>query len=235
MKYCYSISKPKTFNFNQTAKIFPDNFLLQQENEETFIIVETEEKSQSEVFKQVQRECDRIFFIVGEQLNPIFKWSQNPNEPRTCQQIILSNANIIAPISENITPQDWKDSNLAVQLRLWQAAQLSNLPISAKINRLFQIIEIDYPLQKKDNYPEYCDSNIEPLPMTEAKLLRHLVSHAGEPYGDELKEYCEFLKIPEIMNALTDQKFMQAIASRFHIVEKQAREIINGKITFVEK
>lgn len=234
MKYCYSIFKPKTFNFDQTAKIFPDNFSFQQENEETFIIINTEENSESEVFKQVQRECDRIFFLTGVQLNPVFKWVKNTNGIKTCFNTITSDACIIdVEILKEIVQQNWND-NFATQLRLYQDANLSNLPMPAKINLLFQIIEIDYPLKNGNNYPKYCDFNIEPLPMTEAKLLRHLVSHAGKP-NDELKEYCKFLKIPETMNDLTDQKFMQAIASRFHVVENKAREIINGKITFVER
>lgn len=235
MEYCYSISKFQTFDFKQAERIFPDNFQLNTKNDKTFLIVTTENTSGSEVFIEVQRECDRVSFLTGEQLNPQFQYIKNAEGIKTCQQCIVGKMMIVSPLPQNIDKQQW-DLTLTVQLRLWQLAGLPNLPIAARINLLFQIIEIAFPCRgDKTSYPEYPDSNVCPHPRKESLLLRDLVSHGkGEIRNADLKTYCNFLKVNESLHDLTDSNFMEAVEKRFNIIRDEAYKVINKKITLNE-
>lgn len=107
------------------------------------------------------------------------------------------------------------------------------------MNLLFQIIEIEHP--KNDSYPEYRnieDTNAEPIefhhPMTESRLLRHLVSHGrGEPQQAQLKKYCRFRQFNSTHDP-TYPNFFSKIQERLPIMEKQAKEIIDGKISMTQ-
>ncbi len=233
MEYYYSISKFQTFDSKQAERIFPNNFQLNTETDKTFLIVTTEDTSESEVFIKVQRECDRIFFLTGEQLNPQFQYTKNAKGIKTCQQCITSNSWVIAKPPQNIDKQEW-DLTFTVQLRLWQLARLPNLPVAVKINLFFQIIEIAFPDRRNEiNYPKYTDSNVPPYPIKESLFLRDLMSHGkGNIKNPELKRYCcEFLKVNESLHDPTDLAFMKAVEGRFNIIEEEARKVINGKIT----
>lgn len=236
MEYCYSISKFKTFESNQVPKIFPGNFQLNIENDKIFLIVKTEGVLDSEVFIEVQRECDRIFFLTGEQLNPQFQWKKDGDGITHCQQNIRCDLRTVKRIPENITKQQW-DLSLAVQLRLWQLANLPDLPINVKINLLFQIIEIAFPDRtEQSNYPKYTDLNKDPDSKTESFLLRDLVSHGIEVKikNDDLKKYCNFLKVKETFYDPVDINFKKAVEGRFRIVEQEARRVISERISFAK-
>lgn len=121
---------------------------------------------------------------------------------------------------------------MAVQLRLWSLVDSPNMPISIKINLLFQIIEIAYPETRNEEiYPQYLDSNNDPDPKTEALLLRNLVSHGGQAGSPQLKKYCNFLGIPQTMNNLGNSEFIKKVESRVGVIKEEARKVIDNQIT----
>ncbi|MDP8263199.1 MAG: hypothetical protein P9M13_07850 [Candidatus Ancaeobacter aquaticus] len=231
-KHCYSISKFKTFSHEQAKEIFPDNFRIKIENGKYFLIVETMSGLDRDVFIEVQKECDRIFFLTGEQLNPQFEWKKNDDGVTTRLQSFRNDFRCVEKIPDNSTKQQWTPC-LTVQLRLWQLAKLPDLPIAAMVNLLFQIVEIAFPDKKQ--YPKYVNSNIPPDSKRESFLLRDLVSHSGAiMYSDQLKEYCKFLNIERTFHDPTDVNFTKAIRRRFNIVEDEARKVISEQITLNE-
>jgi len=233
IKYYYSISKFKTFSYEQAKEIFPDNFQIKIENGKYFLIVETMSVLDMDVFIEVQKECDRIFFLTGEQLNPQLEWKKNDDGVTTRLQSLRTDIRCVNKIPKDLTKQQWSSdsSDLAVQLRLWQLTKLPNLQIAIRINLLYQIIEIAFP--DKNNYPKYVNSNIPPVPRQESLFLRHLVSHGGGPIkSEELKKYCNFLNIKETFYYPTDNNSQKAIKKRFPIVENEVRNVIKEQITF---
>ena len=237
IKYYFTISKRKEFKLSDTNKIFPQNFSVTEENECLSLVVTVEEGlSDSQVFNQVQQECDRIFFLTAEEFNPEFKCKCKLNNggSKTCQAEIKSDSYIVAPISQNIARQKW-DLSLSVQLRLWQLASIFELSIATKINLLFQIIEIYFPDTGDNNcYPEYTNSSIVPYPRTEAKLLRNLSSHGKKSMNSpQVKEYCSFLGIPAVSYDPTDPRFTDALEKRFSVIKEEARNIIAKQITTI--
>jgi hypothetical protein len=235
MKYCYSISESKTFSLEQAKEIFPDNSLIEIKNGKYFLIVTTMTVLDKDVFIEVQRECDRIFFLTGTQLNPQFEWKKDDDGVTIHLQSIKNDVRWVKKIPENLTKQQW-DSDLTVQLRLWQFAKPSDLPIAARINLLFQIIEISLPMRSnRTNYPFYHNSNTPPSPRTESLLLRDLVSHGKGTIGNpQLKEYCNFLQINDTFYDPTDATSTKAIKGRFDIIEKEALKVISEQITLNE-
>ncbi len=106
-KYYYNISKIKAFENIESAKSsLLDNFQLDIQNSQLIII--TNEASESEVLWKVLRECDRIYFLRDEQLDPQFQYYENSGGKKTCQQTITSDAKIVVPLSEKIDKQQWK-------------------------------------------------------------------------------------------------------------------------------
>jgi hypothetical protein len=236
MEYYYSISKFKTFNLGQVKEVFPDNFKIETVNDKNSLIVTTLIDSDAEIFITVQRECDRIFFLTGEQLDPQFREKKYDNGTKICQQCITSDSYIIDKIPENIARQRWSVP-LTVQLRLWQLTKSLYLPLSAKINLLFQIIEITFSnTQNSTNYPEYTCSDNPPVSMTESLLLRNLVSHGGESMrSEQLKKYCRFLGIKENFYDATNTVATKAIEGRVSILENEARRVISEQISLNKK
>ena len=195
--------------------------------------------SKEESYADLQKEIDRIFFLTGIHIDSILEEIEEEDGNTTMFQLICSSPSISANVAESlsahrITTQQWEDNNLSVQLRLWTLAQ-KEVTLAAKVNLLFQIIEIEHP--KKESYPEYKnpeDTNAEPIdfphPMTESRLLRNLVSHSkGEPQQIQLKRYCRRIGLDSTHDP-TNPNFLSKIQERLHIPREQAKEIIDGKI-----
>lgn len=227
MKYCYNIEKFKTFSPRKAKEILPEHFQLKTEENNYYLIITTSKAVDGEVFIEVQRECDRIYFLTGEQLNPRFEWKRNDEGLTTHLNDIKSDARIVKSLPDDIGRQKWNLA-LSIQLRLWQLSKLSDLPIAAKINLLFQIIEISFPnTRDKTDYPDYNDITNPPDPKKESLFLRNLASHGKGMVGDlQIKNYCRFLNITETLHDPTDTNFIKALKSRLKIVEQEARNII---------
>jgi hypothetical protein len=134
--------------------------------------------------------------------------------------------NIHAKLPDDIQPQVW-DSNLATQFRLWNLASDSNDDM-LKIILYYQIIEFTY--STPHCYPEYLDSTLVPNPLSEAKFVRHLVAHSGDVGSNQLKNYCKYLGIPDLMFDPTDHGHMEIIKSKVGLLEAEAKKVIEAVI-----
>lgn len=166
---------------------------------------------------------------------PMLKWKENLDGIKKCHTSFTYDLRVKRKFPDNINHQKW-ETPLAVQLNLWRLAHAPRIPIAAKINLLFQIIEISFPDTKnKTDYPEYTESNQAPAPRTEARLLRDLASHGKkEMNSQQIQTYCEYLGIVKISHDPTDQNFIKTLGSKVTIVEEEARKIINKQITITE-
>jgi hypothetical protein len=137
-----------------------------------------------------------------------------------------------AQIPENISRQIWT-YELSLQLKLWALAGKPEVPIFLKINLLFQIIDIQQAITKDaTHYPPYNDNSKDPDPNTEAKILRHLVSHGYEKMTNkQVRRYCEKHGISDSSNDLLDAKFMKLLNKRIDIVRMAAYNTIRSNIS----
>lgn len=234
MRYVYTLSGFRALTIEQARGALPQHFSFREEREQLLLVVEplgvvTDEQA----FGHVQQECDRLFFLTGEQLAPKILRKENPDGRAVGFGSITADAFITKSLSTEVDRQQWHIP-LAMQLRLWRLAQSPNVPIAARINLLFQIIEISYQNTHDENeYPKYKDSRKRPQPRTEAKLLRHLASHGNTRTmsSKELKRYCKHLKISEQFHNPTDIDYLRVLHERFPVVESEARRIIEASIT----
>jgi len=230
-KYVYKIFPRFTaFDTDELIKILPQKFSLLKEQDQLMLVIESSAQlNEEKIFYELQRECDRIFFLTGEQLNPIFIYKENPDGSKRVENEINYILHGIEKLPSDIDRQKWQ-SQLDVQLRLWQLAHLPNTPISVQVILLFQIIESSYP--NKNVYPEYKDYKIDPHPRTEAKLIRHWVSHQ-RPKVDkpQLQNYCKYLGIQEIFFNPTDTNHQRIIPKLYEHVKKEAQKVIDNAIT----
>lgn len=235
MEYCYHITGFITSS--DLEKTFSNNISFIVEDKEPCLIVKIENASEREAYSIIERECDRIFFLTGQQLKPDYQWQKDVDgKKESCESLTVTHYNFHGKkkIPENITKQQWT-LDLEVQLRLWRVANSFGLPIQSRINLLFQIIEISFPDRRdKSIYPEYTASKQKPASMTECKLLRDLVSHGmGTVEGEELKTYCDSLGVEGFYN-LKDKNFEGVIRKRLHTIEREAEAIIKKQITYLE-
>jgi hypothetical protein len=226
----------------QAARILPLDFSFREEADALLIkVASATTTTDEEIFKRVQRECDRIAFLTGENPDPCFARKDGPNGSTIASDCRWARTFGVAPIPGDLDRQTW-EPELPVQLRLWQLAGAQHLPIAVRIVLLFQIIEMRFPDTDTNKpghptqYPEYEDSSIDPHPLTEAKLLRHLASHGKKPMSScEIGRYCERHRIPAESNDPTDAGLTLLFTSRFPVVEQEARRLIDQAITRTAK
>ncbi|MFH0784788.1 MAG: hypothetical protein V2B20_22925 [Pseudomonadota bacterium] len=234
MKYYYTISKYSAFTSKELNDVLPKYFSIQENEQGIFLVVEKIDRSdQAEVFSEVQRECDRIYFLTGEKLNPILIRIEESNGSGTGYGFLKTelDAILIGYISSEIDRQQWQNP-LAKQLRLFYLAELTE-PIAPKMNLYFQIIEASYPnTNDLRDYPEFKIGDIKPHPRTETKLLRDFVSHQKNKISSsQLKLYCQYLGINEEFYNPTDTKHIQIVKSKLSFIREEARKIIDVSIT----
>jgi len=124
----------------------------------------------------------------------------------------------------------WTDS-LALQFRLWVLASEANDPM-IRILLHFQIIELSYPdTGDAAAYPRYEGGPNPPHPRTEAKLLRHVVAHAGDAKR-ETGMYLTYLGLPNIAGNVTHPKWVSVMTDAARRVEQEARQILHGAAHF---
>lgn len=233
MKYVYTVSKPTAFTLEQASAVFPTSFSFQEEDGQLLLAVTPpSDFTDEQVFNQVQQECDRLFFLTGGQLDPKLLRKETPAGPVTNFRSFTMGAVLVKPLGTEIERQQWQAS-LPVQLRLWQLAQLPNLPVATQINLLFQIIEISYPSTNDQSvYPQYSSTHSPPHPRTEAKLLRDLASHGKKRMGSrQVQLYCQYLGISDESHDPTDSNFIQVLRNRLQVIQVEARKVIDDSIT----
>lgn len=232
MKYVYSIKRSPHLTPDQLREILPSEFLLREENNQMTIVIEVEDEiSEEQIYYKIQRECDRIFFLTGIQLDPMFESLERPDGSRK----VVSELPIIVcgvePLPSDLDRQEWTQTQtLPLQLRLWQLAHMAHLPVSVQIILLYQIIEIE----NSNNSLLTKDAVKRPDSWEEAKLIRDWVSHQGARIKNQnLKNYLEKLGIKDKEKFFdpTNIEHQQIISKLHEKVEKGAEKIIASLIT----
>ena len=169
----------------------------------------------------IDRELDRIYFLTCVRLRA-----------HMCQRVVsgsyTTSNRVHGKLSNDLEPLNWSDE-LTLQLKLWAVA-VDSTDYLVRTLLFYQIIEISYPdTTDKKNYPAYKDDTKQPAPRTEAKLFRHILSHAGDA-KPETEKYLRFLGLPPRLSNLTHQNWHKKLSERLPIVEQQAREILQSKL-----
>jgi hypothetical protein len=233
MRFKYRISNMANLSAGQLGNILPDNCAIYQ-NDNTYLIIEHGPgTTENDSFFFLQRELDRLYFLTGINIKCELDTIENDDGAFTGISGVKCTLTAVAQLPENIGRQQWGTDDIAVHLRLWALAFSSNLPLAAKINLLFQIIEIEHPETNSNAvYPTYRNPANPPDPKTEAKLLRHLMSHGNKPVKhNSLRQYCIFLGISPEMHNPIDQNFVSRVNKRMAILINEARKIIDSKIS----
>ncbi len=233
MKLKYELRDTAYFSAAQLTKIFPVNFCIEQD-EKIYLLAEFPPvTTESDSLYFVQREIDRIFFLTGVKIKYELKTIEDDNGINTGFDNFRMDLGVVGPLPKDIARQQWSKDDLTIHLRLWNMAHSQAIPLAAKINLLFQIIEIEYPDTYDDKiYIPYGDTKNPPANMTEAKLLRNLMSHVkNSKVKTQVENYCKFLKLKPGMHDPADRDFMNCVKKRLFVLENEAQKIIESKIT----
>ncbi|MCG3115995.1 MAG: hypothetical protein LLH30_09980 [Candidatus Manganitrophus sp. SA1] len=199
----------------------PASMQLDQRSDGLYVAIDSVEQEDETTQPFIERELDRVFFLTCVRLRA-----------EMCRRTVTSTLQFSYRIHGRLPgckgPQDWTDT-LALQLKLWSLAANAT-DFTLRVLLYFQIIELSYPqTNDKNAYPFYEDESKSPHPRTEAKLLRHLVVHAGEPRS-ETERYLRHLGLPPVLSNLTHPQWRDVVDKRLQFVESQAREILNSAV-----
>lgn len=202
-------------------RALPLSIILEEENGDVYATVDSAEPEDSSTQLLIDRELDRLFFLTSVRLRA-----------QMCRRSVTafqkSSYRVHGSLPPGVRPQIWSDQ-VTLQLKLWAIATDAG-DTYLKVLLLYQIIELSYP-DTRDNaaYPPYDDSLREPHPRTEAKLLRHLVAHAGGA-KQETSKYLQFLGLPPVLSNLTHPEWAGKITGRVAIIERQARAVVQSAL-----
>lgn len=192
--------------------MLPSSMTVVHREDACYIEVQTAKEEDPSAQFHVDRELDRLFFLTCVRV-----------EAEMCRRTgsaeFVVAWSVHGPIPSGTKRQHWSYA-LGVQLRLWSLACAATDPF-AKIVLLYQIIELSNP-----SFPPYTDATKAPAPLTECKLLRHLVVHSGDVGGGELKTYCSYLGLPPVMLDRTDSSYVELLSRKWKLVEKQAEHVL---------
>lgn len=206
----------------------PKNFLVQEREDGLYVTVPSHEPEDKKCQYLIDRELDRHFFLTAVKIRA------DMVRREVCGSIELR-WSIYNPLPTDIEPQIWFDEdrdNLATQLRLWVIAA-ETTDIKFRLILLFQIIELKYPENKF--YPDYENESTAPDKLTECKLIRNLIAHAGVPYNKQLKRYCSYLGLPERMHDPINQHYSRVIESKLPLMRSEAKKVIVAKVVLREQ
>jgi len=233
VRYLFSVPKPKSIKPLEIVRILPTTFTYREGESSDTIILEVDSTVSDDVARfEVARECDRIYFLTGQQLRPVIAGKEFNGVVEGYSSLGLG-ASLVKPLDKNIDRQEWT-SRLAVQLHDWHLATEKGLDVTLKIQLLFKIIESTFPdTDNSSQAPKYLAPSQPPAPTTESRLLRNLVSHQqGHIKDPELQNYCRFLgRSTDKFFDPTDSKDWTIIKQRIPVIEKVAREVIDAAIT----
>jgi hypothetical protein len=195
----------------------PSSFHVIEEDNGIFINIDSIVNDDENAKYLIDRELDRHFFITCVKITAEIVRSR-------AQTSFTSWYRIHGELPEDVKPQVW-NYELPIMLRLWSMAIDLHNEFRLQILYYFHIIELAYP--DSLYYPNYTDSTKAPNRLTECKFIRHLVAHAGEVGGTQLKKYCEYLGIPELMFDVTDLGYQSILLRKVKLLEEQAKLAIN--------
>lgn len=207
-----------------TAKHSLDLTLLQQslprtmkvrsEEDGLYVDVESEAVEDGRTQFLLERELDRVFFLTLVRFTAVMV-------TRVVTTSLSGHYVIQSQLPRDIRPLDWTYER-AIQFKLWATAMGVQDPL-VRILLLYQIIELEQPI-----FPPYPDASVQPHPLTECKMLRHLVAHAGDVSRSDLRRYCEHLGLPPLMLDRTDQAHVEVVSRKLPLLEEEARKVLRN-------
>ncbi len=218
-KLIFKIGKPD-IDIVKFGESLPQCFEVTEDGDGIYVTIKSKNGESEECQYLMNRELDRHFFLTSVRIR-----AEMVRSVRTASSKIAWETYNALP--EDIAPQCW-NYELPIQLKLWfVAVNAGDIPL--KVILFFQIIELAYP--NAGDYPKYGDPSVVPHTLTECKLLRDLAAHSGKVGGKDLKRYCEYLKIPELMIDRTDPEHILILNQKLDLLEKQAKYVISKSIT----
>lgn len=231
-QYEFIISELQVNEWNEIIKVLPPTMSFKYEEGNHFLEFETSKvMDDDQVRFLIERECNRIFFLTNERLEPNLKIKVLPDGSKHRYESIQAPFRNYKKIEPEISQQEW-DKKIATQLKLWYLSKYKET-FDDIIRLWFKIIEASYPdTQDETQYPPYFDTNDPPHPRTEAKLLRNYVSHQQPNISSkQLRNYCLFLKIPTNFFTPIDFETPKIMGIRMEIIRKETRKTINRSIS----
>ena len=205
-------------------EVLPDSMRLEARQDAMYLHVAMAKEEEAAAQYQVDREFDRVFFLTCIRLNA-----------EMCRKIAKGYArgswSVQGAMPQSTGKQVWS-YNLVLQLRLWSIASDTDDEL-IKILLYFQIIELSYPdLSNKSHYPKYSERSQNPDPLTECKLIKNLVVHAGDVENNfcDMKKYCAYLGLPEVMLDRTDSEQIAIISRKVSLLASEARRVLQSAL-----
>lgn len=197
----------------------PPSMKVSEKHDGFYVTVKSTTDEDESVQPLIDREVDRIQFLTLVRFRA-----------EMCRRSVTANFassyRVHGSLSPDVMPLIWTE-NLALQFRLWNLASGASDPM-IRILLHYQIIELTYPdNQSVDAYPPYQGGGASPHPRTEAKLLRHLVAHAGEAKR-ETSLYLQYLGLPAKLGNVTHAEWASKIAPAARRVEKLAYVLLRS-------
>lgn len=196
---------------------------MEMRGRDLFVVVETSKEEDEEAHQLVRRELDRIYFFTAIRATAEMC-------SRTVRSDFPASYRILGLLPAELEAQDWNPI-ITLQLRLWSVAdEITDSPTRLLI--LFQIIELTYPLKPNTpDYPKYESHHHAPERRTEAKLLRHLVTHAEHASRRETQLYVRYLGLEsDLMANRSDPKWLRIVSEKVGLVRDEARDVIRAAI-----
>lgn len=215
-------SPPLDLDRSVLQRSLPVSMKVEDRDDGMYVVVDSADQESEDAQHALDRELDRIFFITCVRVTAEMC-------RKTVSRTLSFRWDIQGRLPLTIQPQRWTPE-LALQLRLWRTA-VDATDSSTKIILLFQIVELTYPdTNNQTQYPQYDDPSCSPHPRTEAKLLRHLVSHAGKPTGAQTENYLKYLSLAPVLSDRTNPNFLLVVQGKVPHVETIARQVIESAL-----
>lgn len=201
----------------------PPDFRVAKKDDGIYVTIESVLSEDERCQYLIDRELDRHFFLTCVRIRAEMVRSR-------VTVFLTGRYRIHSSLPDDIHPQGW-NYELPIQLRLWSIAADSS-EVRTKLIILFQIIELAYP-RGGDHpaYPAYTRSTQPPHPLAECKFIRDLVAHSGDVSKPQLKLYCAYLGLPEVMLDITDPHYYKIIASKAPLMEAEAKKVIEKALS----
>lgn len=221
-RYRLTFPAKHSLSLASIASILPPTMTLVQTDEGVILSVESLVPEDPATGPQVTRELDRVFFFTVVRI-------QAEMERRTVGASLTSSYDVQGNLPGGLGPHQWTQTT-ELQARFWRLACDAKDP-SLRLMLFFQIIELAYPDTRCSvSYPVYQSATQAPHPRTEAKLLRHLVAHAGEPLR-QTELYLTYLGLPNTLNNVAHPAWQEMIAAKVSLVAGQAALVLRTSLS----
>ncbi|MDH0866607.1 hypothetical protein [Mitsuaria sp. GD03876] len=221
-RYRLTFPTKHSLSLASVISILPPTMAIAQTDEGVILSVESQTPEDPSTTPQVTRELDRVFFFTVVRV-------QAEMERRTAGSSLSNSTDIQGNLPGELTPLVWTQA-AELQARFWRLA-CDAKDSSLKIMLFFQIIELTHPKTNcAISYPAYKSPTQAPHPRTEAKLLRHLVAHTGQPQS-QTELYLTYLGLPNTLNNVSHPAWQEIIDAKVDLVAQQAALVLRTALS----